>query len=108
MQEKARVPAIRFAGFTDAWEQRKLGETLYSLQNNTLSRAELSLESGIAKDVHYGDILVKFGEVLDVEKELLPMITDESEQSTEAHFCKMGTLLLPTQLRMKQSENAVK
>ena len=24
MQEKARVPAIRFAGFTDAWEQRKL------------------------------------------------------------------------------------
>ena len=25
MQEKARVPAIRFAGFTDAWEQRKLG-----------------------------------------------------------------------------------
>lgn len=26
MQEKARVPAIRFAGFTDAWEQRELGE----------------------------------------------------------------------------------
>ena len=26
MQEKASVPAIRFAGFTDAWEQRKLGE----------------------------------------------------------------------------------
>ncbi|MCI9508719.1 MAG: restriction endonuclease subunit S [Angelakisella sp.] len=26
MQEKANVPAIRFAGFTDAWEQRKLGE----------------------------------------------------------------------------------
>lgn len=26
MQEKARVPAIRFAGFTDAWEQRKLTE----------------------------------------------------------------------------------
>ena len=26
MQEKVMVPAIRFAGFTDAWEQRKLGE----------------------------------------------------------------------------------
>ena len=26
MQEQARVPAIRFAGFTDAWEQRKLSE----------------------------------------------------------------------------------
>lgn len=28
MQEKARVPAIRFAGFTDAWEQRKLMDFL--------------------------------------------------------------------------------
>lgn len=61
-----------------AWEQRKLGETLYSLQNNTLSRAELSLENGVVKNVHYGDVLVKFGEVLDVEKEILPMIVDES------------------------------
>ncbi len=28
MQEKASVPAIRFAGFTDDWEQRKLGEVI--------------------------------------------------------------------------------
>ena len=26
MAEKSKIPAIRFAGFTDAWEQRKLGE----------------------------------------------------------------------------------
>ena len=74
----ADTPKIRFKGFADAWEQRKLGETLYNLQNNTLSRAELSLENGVAKNVHYGDVLVKFGEVLDVQKELLPMIVDES------------------------------
>ena len=28
MAEKSKIPAIRFAGFTDAWEQRKLGEVL--------------------------------------------------------------------------------
>lgn len=28
MQEKANVPAIRFAGFTDAWEQRKYGDVI--------------------------------------------------------------------------------
>ncbi len=28
MQKKARVPAIRFAGFMDAWEERKLGEMI--------------------------------------------------------------------------------
>ena len=74
----ANVPEIRFKGFTDAWEQRKLGEALISLQNNTLSRADLSSEEGIAKNIHYGDILVKFGEVIDVKTKSLPMISDET------------------------------
>ena len=51
---------------------------LISLQNNTLSRADLSSEEGIAKNIHYGDILVKFGEVIDVKTESLPMIGDET------------------------------
>ena len=50
---------------------------MVSLQNNTLSRADLSNEDGAAKNVHYGDILIKFGEVLDVSKESLPMISDD-------------------------------
>ena len=60
------------------WEQRKLGDVLVSLQNNTLSRADLSKETGVAKNVHYGDVLIKYGEVLDVSKAKLPMISDES------------------------------
>lgn len=54
-----------------------MGDILVSLQNNTLSRADLSNKDGVAKNVHYGDILIKFGEVLDVSKESLPMISDE-------------------------------
>ena len=77
-QNGQTVPEIRFSGFTDAWEQRKLGDVLVSLQNNTLSRADLSNETGVAKNVHYGDVLIKFGEVLDVSKEQIPMISDES------------------------------
>ena len=78
MTKKSDTPAIRFKGFTDTWEQRKLGEALISLQNNTLSRADLSSEEGIAKNIHYGDILVKFGEVIDVKTKSLPMISDET------------------------------
>lgn len=33
MPEKAKVPAIRFQGFTDAWEQREVGELL--IERNT-------------------------------------------------------------------------
>ena len=78
MDKNKNVPDIRFEGFTNAWEQRKLGEVFVNLQNNTLSRAELSNVQGSAKNVHYGDILVKFGEVLDVDKEQLPMIVDDT------------------------------
>lgn len=49
-----------------------------SLQNNTLSRADLSTEQGIAKNIHYGDILVNYGEVLNVNIEKLTMIDNES------------------------------
>ena len=55
-----------------------MGDVLVSLQNNTLSRADLSKETGVAKNVHYGDVLIKYGEVLDVSKAKLPMISDES------------------------------
>ena len=89
------VPEIRFAGFTDAWEQRKLSNTLISLQNNTLSRADLSNETGVAKNVHYGDVLIKFGEVLDVSKVQLPMIPDESVLTKyKASFLQNGDVIV--------------
>ena len=88
-------PKIRFKGYEDDWEQRRLGNVLLSLQNNTLSRANLSDESGIAKNVHYGDVLIKFGEVLDVRKEKLPMITDENVLSKyKASFLQNGDVIV--------------
>ncbi len=88
-------PRIRFKGFDNDWEQRKLGDLLMSLQNNTLSRADLSNESGVAKNVHYGDVLIKFGEVLDISKEQLPMITDERVLSKyKASFLQNGDVIV--------------
>ena len=76
MQETSKKPALRFAGFNDAWEQREFGETFDFLTNNTLSRAELNDETGSVLNVHYGDILVKFGEIIDTETDHLPHISD--------------------------------
>ena len=72
------VPEIRFAGFTDPWEQRKLGDCFEFLKSNTLSRAGLNGENGTARNVHYGDILIKFGDCLDDERSDLPFITDDT------------------------------
>ena len=94
-RDGATVPEIRFKGFTDAWEQRKLGEVLIGLQNNTLSRAELTSEQGVALNVHYGDVLIKFGEYLDVKKEALPMVMDSSIVAKyKASFLQNGDIIV--------------
>ncbi len=103
-------PKIRFKGYTDDWEQRKLGEILISLQNNTLSRADLSNETGVAKNVHYGDVLIKFGEILDVSKEQLQMILDESVLTKyKSSFLQNGDVIVAdTAEDIRQLGNAVK
>jgi len=75
-QKAKKVPAIRFAGFEDEWVNKIFRESFTYLQNNTLSRAELNSESGLAKNIHYGDVLVKFGECIDVAEEKIPFVSD--------------------------------
>ena len=73
----SEFPEIRFKGFTDAWEQREFGEIFSFLQSNSLARAELSNKSGNVSNVHYGDILVKYGEILNVKKDALTYLTND-------------------------------
>lgn len=73
-------PKIRFkrddgSSFSD-WEEVAFDSLYEPLNNNTYSRDCLNYESGKAKNIHYGDILVKFGEICDVQKEELPFIND--------------------------------
>ena len=94
-QHGESVPEIRFAGFTDAWEQRKLSDTLIFLSNNTLSRAELSHETGTYKNVHYGDVLIKFGEYIDAQSTELPYIADDAKaKKFEASKLQDGDIII--------------
>ena len=63
------------------WEQRRLGDEFEFLRNNTLSRAELSDSEGSCFDVHYGDVLIKFGSVIDLEKMALPRVASDKMAS---------------------------
>ena len=76
-----RYPELRFPGFTDAWEQCKLGEIFEYLQNNTLSRDSLNYKNPNIKNIHYGDILVKFDEILDGSNKDIPYINSELDLS---------------------------
>ena len=71
-----KEPKIRFKGFSGEWEETPFSETFDSLKNNSLSRAELS-DSGEVMNIHYGDVLIKYGECGDVIKEVETFVKDE-------------------------------
>ena len=102
-----------FATSTLSWEQRKFDEVFdCSVPNNTLSRAELSYDEGTVLNVHYGDVLIKYGSVLDVQKDDIPriphrcredfngallqdgdvIIADTAEDETTGKACEIGNL----------------
>jgi len=98
---------------TLSWEQRKFDEVFdCTVPNNTLSRAELSYDEGTVLNVHYGDVLIKYGSVLDVQKDDIPriphrcredfngallqdgdvIIADTAEDETTGKACEIGNL----------------
>ena len=58
----AKVPEIRFAGFTDAWEQRKLGEMVQFSKGSGYSKSDLK-ESG-TPIILYGRLYTKYETVI--------------------------------------------
>ena len=105
--------SMMFTTSTFSWEQRKFGEVFdCTVPNNTLSRAELSYDEGTVLNVHYGDVLIKYGSVLDVQKDDIPriphrcredfngallqdgdvIIADTAEDETTGKVCEIGNL----------------
>jgi type I restriction enzyme, S subunit len=75
---KKSVPDLRFKGFSGEWGEISIEDAMQNIANNSLSRADLNYSSGAAKNVHYGDVLIKFGEVLDAQNDELPLIANDA------------------------------
>ena len=113
-QRKCQIDGCRFQSpLAITWEQRKVDEVFdCTVPNNTLSRAELSYDEGTVLNVHYGDVLIKYGSVLDVQKDDIPriphrcredfngallqdgdvIIADTAEDETTGKACEIGNL----------------
>ena len=81
-------PKIRFKGCQGEWSSSTFVDTFQFLKNNSLSRACLG-SNGDVKNVHYGDVLIRFGENLDVGKEALPYISNGSYGRALAKRCSL-------------------
>ena len=91
MAEQAKVPEIRFAGFTDPWEQRKLGDVadIKTGPFGTLLHAEDYVDDGIpiVTTEHF-----KTG-VLPKDKEGIPQVSEEDAKRLEQYRAKEGDIL---------------
>ena len=84
MAKNEQKPAIRFQGFTDAWEQRKLGDISESYSGGTPTAGK--------KEYYNGDIpFIRSGEIRGDKTELF--ITDEGLNNSSAKMVQIGYIL---------------
>lgn len=75
-KEGETVPKLRFKGFEGEWEKVSFLSLFDILKNNSLTRAELNGVEGDVICIHYGDVLIKYGDLLDVNNEEVCFISD--------------------------------
>lgn len=66
------------------WDVLPFGEVFRTLSNNTLSRDQLNYDSGIIKNIHYGDVLILFPEILDCSRHDIPYVNSDARLSCQA------------------------
>ena len=84
MTEQAKVPEIRFAGFTDPWEQRKLGDVTDSFSGGTPDGSHAS---------YYGGSIpfIRSAEINSDKTELF--LTEKGLDNSSAKIVERGTVL---------------
>ena len=75
------------------WELQTFDETFRVLSNNTLSRENLNNRGGAVRNIHYGDILTKFPEVLNCKEEI-PYVNDLSLLSSSTQLLQDGDIVI--------------
>ena len=75
------------------WELQTFDETFRVLSNNTLSRENLNNRGGAVRNIHYGDLLTKFPEVLDCKEEI-PYVNDLSLLSSSTQLLQDGDIVI--------------
>ena len=78
------------------WMTVPFSEAFDLLQNNTFSRDEMSTENGIAYNIHYGDVLIKYGAVVDLSKSKVPYIRSDVSLSKFARssYLRNGDIVI--------------
>ena len=85
-QDGMRVPEIRFAGFTDEWEQRKLGELVSFSKGSGYSKSDL-------KEV--GTPIILYGRLYTKYQTVISEVDTFVDEKTGSVYSKGGEVIVP-------------
>lgn len=85
----------RLAGFNGIWKKKYFGEIFEFMPTNALTREQMGTV-GTVKNIHYGDVLTKYGAWLDADDKTIPIITDESliNKYSSASYVRSGDIII--------------
>lgn len=91
-----KVPKLRFPEFEGEWKEKKIGEIFDFYTTNSYSRSLLNYNSGEAKNIHYGDIHMKFPTIVDCNREDIPYINFDVklDKIKKDSYCKDGDIVI--------------
>ena len=92
---ETRFKKTEIGEIPEDWEIDIVEDLFKFYVNNTFSRDMLN-KNGNIYNIHYGDILVKFGSILDVEKDYLPAIDKHILYSPKSYICNGDVVIADT------------
>lgn len=84
----------RLKGFSGEWEVKKFDDAFRIIPNNTLSRDKLTKHGNIG-NVHYGDVLIKYGSILTTNNDI-PRIKEDYECSAKVFLQRNDIVIADT------------
>lgn len=85
----------RLPGFSGEWQSFVFGYLFDFIPNNAFTRAQMDV-SGRVKNIHYGDILTKYGAYISADSKDIPYIAKEIDLSrfSEKCYLQSGDLVI--------------
>lgn len=76
------------------WKIDILDKAFQFLPTNTYAREFMDEKTGDVHNIHYGDILVKYGSIVDFERDSVPCLKQSVDSGDERNYLKNGDLII--------------
>ncbi len=74
---------------SNKWKERKFAEVFDVFSNNNLSREKLNYKEGKYKNIHYGDILIKYNEIVNIKEDINVPYINKSENDKVKNYIQL-------------------